>query len=157
MENRLSYLFGGQLMVVPKHMQRRRHQQSGPSQSYPHRRHPPPTPELEPSRTQPQSQGSSYHSELRNDSLTLEFQGYSYHPEMPNSSSNYQQLRSLMMADTFSSAPQYSTPPDQSFGTYHFLSCFDTPHGSSMDDENAGLAEKNIELSIDCREHPRRQ
>lgn len=54
-----------------------------------------------------------------------------------------------MIGDMFSSTAQYSTPSDQTFGTYDFSTL-----GLSMDDESAILREENIELQIDHRNNP---
>ncbi|KAK5838961.1 hypothetical protein PVK06_007711 [Gossypium arboreum] len=91
-------------------------------------------------------------TELRNDSCALKFQSYASYPDMPCSGSDYQQPRPSTMVDMFSSKPS-----DQIFWIYDFLSYFDTPQSSSMDDENAGSDEENIKLPIDHCEQPRRQ
>ncbi|PPD87748.1 hypothetical protein GOBAR_DD15320 [Gossypium barbadense] len=76
-------------------------------------------------------------------------------PKPARTHTQLKQPRSSMMFDMFSSTPQYSqyfTPFGLTIGPYDFLSCFNTPQGLSMDDENAGSGEENI----DHREQPRR-
>lgn len=116
LKNELPYLFGGQLMVVPKHMHQRGREHARSSQQLRHWGQPSRVtqivakPELEPqsSRCHSQPEGTSYHLNLWVDSFGPRSQSYTYHAEMPGCSSNYQQPQSLVMVNMFGSTPSYS-------------------------------------------------